>query len=889
MLPSSSLAGAANVAPRSGVIVIHAPSGPALTTTSTNWETIPQMKGAITLRSTSDLAITFCARADTSAADKRMFVRVLVDGQPANPSDVVFAAGSGLHSHCFTFVKNGVGLGQHAVVVQWRVDAGGTNSISERNLTITFAPADAEELALLAVAAPSGPDQVHSGGWSDIPNLSGTIQLAATSDLAISLHAEAYTTNNARCFVRALVDGQVASPHDAVLVLGGFNGARTFTFTKEGVGPGSHQVQLQWLVDDVGQGHLGDRTLLAIGAKQTDAKHVGHLLVATESPWLTTTSQAWSNVPDLNGSFYMPSMGDVTIQFVAAVCATGENKRLFLRALLDGQPTEPSDNVLVMNACDGAYAFAFVKRNVGRGQHTVQLQWLIDSGGTGAIADRTMTVHSFTRQVPILFVAMESDRGAADYAYGGYFASSVAETVGGQRVFRGYVAERLFLGFPSIADYFLENSADRLHLVWTTPRGALGPYMKQYNEKYYREQVPDPFTTMKVEALTRADQDFDYSLYDRNGNGTVTRDELFLNVIFYYDMTFGEVRNVPAIVTNDGVTLDANWTATVYTPDFRETEIGVFVHELSHAIVNAGDMYETTWDPTAPGPYSLMDQHGGHPHLDPYHKLHAGNWFDPITVNQDGYYDIAAVENQPQIFKLRDPGSHQGEYFLVENRQRISYDSNLPDTGLAVWHIDEPRGAENYRTAVEMAPACGATNPVQWQNYLYDGAGSLWGVDLSDSTAPAQLRWHDGGLTHMGVWAVPASSEIMRVYLDVPGAGILVDVQPASATAPSGGTATFQVRLVNTGLSADTFTLGSSLPGGWTTWSANPVSLASYEERIVDLTVRPTWTGQNEIPFDVAAQSTTNPIILTNHPATIQRAETTTGKIYVPLTLKPQP
>lgn len=40
---------------------------------------------------------------------------------------------------------------------------------------------------------------------------------------------------------------------------------------------------------------------------------------------------------------------------------------------------------------------------------------------------------------------------------------------------------------------------------------------------------------------------------------------------------------------------------------------------------------------------------------------------------------------------FESPGN--GEYFLVENRQRVGYDAALPGSGLLVWHIDETRTA----------------------------------------------------------------------------------------------------------------------------------------------------------------------------------------------------
>ena len=89
---------------------------------------------------------------------------------------------------------------------------------------------------------------------------------------------------------------------------------------------------------------------------------------------------------------------------------------------------------------------------------------------------------------------------------------------------------------------------------------------------------------------------------------------------------------------------------------------------------------------------------------------------------------IDAVEQYPDIYKLADP-THPGEYFLIENRQKTGYDAGLPNSGLAIWHINE-NTADVYRNGVMIEPACGPTNPIQWDQYLYDGTGTPWGQDF---------------------------------------------------------------------------------------------------------------------------------------------------------------
>ena len=390
----------ASMAQYSGLLVIDTPSGPQVTTTLTTWSDVPGMNGGFSLAGTSDAAITFCAESLVSAG-KRMFVRAVVDGLPASPSDVVFANDSMTpHSRCFTFVKNGMGSGYHTVTIQWLVDSGGTAYMGDRTTHITWAQDGADELALLAVAAPSGADQIFTGGaaWADVANVTGDIYLAAVSDLAITFSAEAYATGGKRIFVRARMDGAVASPSDEILVNGGYLGVRSFTFMVKDVQPGAHNVRIQAYVDSAGgDGHIADRTLKVVGARVNQPIHAGHLFVAAPSgPDVTTASQAWSDVPDLSGAIYVPALGDLAVTFTAEINASGAG-RIFARALLDGATVSPSDVVHTTGGWNGTHAFSFVKRNVAVGLHTVKIQWKVDASNTAYAGDRTMTAYTFAK------------------------------------------------------------------------------------------------------------------------------------------------------------------------------------------------------------------------------------------------------------------------------------------------------------------------------------------------------------------------------------------------------------------------------------------------------------------------------------------------------------
>lgn len=845
-----------------GVVVVSAPSGPDVTTTDNVWQDIPKMKARIVTPLAGDLIVTFCAEVD--AIGGQVWLKVTDNNVSLAPDDVVFSAGSNGASHCFTFVKNNAPAGFHVIRALWNAgSATTTGSMGDRTMTITFASSAADELRLLAVAAPSGATLNTPSTWTDIPGLGGTLTLPSSSNLAITFSGEAYTDGGNRLFVRALVDDELASASDAVVAVAGYIGTRAYTFIQQNAAAGVHNVRLQYSCDVADQCHVSDRTMTVVAAGLGDTRQVVSAFnPAPSGPWQTTTNTTWENMPDTYSSFFSPSEADLAIQLTASIYLNIAG-RIFVRALIDGQPTSPSDVQFEDGSWTGSHAFTFVVHNLPRGSHTLQIQWGVD-GGTGYLGDRTTTAWGFASQHSVLMVAMESDRGLEGYEYGGLFSDSVVDDVGGVRTFKPYVRERLFGEAPSVAGYFLENSFGNYYMV---DAGVRGPYLKQYDEYYYRNYVPDPFNTMLLEALQRVDQDnFDFSLYDRDGNGIVTSKELVTLVALYQDTEDGFVRSIPDYNTDDGVLLNNSSFPHVYLPDFQTAEqIGLIAHEQAHVLINAGDMYETSWDPTAPGPYSLMDQHFNHSHLDPYHKLHTGSWFESIPVDVDGYVIVHAVEEQPDIYKLSDP-SHPGEYFLVENRQKIGYDAGLPDSGLAIWHINENE-ADVFRDGVMIEPACGPTNPIQWGNYLYDGAGSPWGLDFWRGSSGSNSRWVNGTDSKIGVWAIPPTSDSMWVFLDRPGSGILVDILPNELPVGAGIGSTVQIRLVNTGPSPDTFTLSSSLPGSWLQWSQNPVTLNSYEERFISVKVTPpASTPAGLVDYSITATGAAVPYPSTTHP-----------------------
>jgi M6 family metalloprotease-like protein len=130
--------------------------------------------------------------------------------------------------------------------------------------------------------------------------------------------------------------------------------------------------------------------------------------------------------------------------------------------------------------------------------------------------------------------------------------------------------------------------------------------------------------------------------------------------------------------------------------------IGIIVHEMSHAIFAAPDLYDTKNGGLGIGVYGLMalgmwnstsGVAGNSPkELSAYFK-YKNNWADVKVINKSGEVTVNSSDtNKEEIIKI--PVTDK-EYFLIENISNAGYDKGMGyyvgghKGGLAIWHIDE--------------------------------------------------------------------------------------------------------------------------------------------------------------------------------------------------------
>jgi M6 family metalloprotease-like protein len=129
-------------------------------------------------------------------------------------------------------------------------------------------------------------------------------------------------------------------------------------------------------------------------------------------------------------------------------------------------------------------------------------------------------------------------------------------------------------------------------------------------------------------------------------------------------------------------------------------EIGVFSHELGHAF-GLPDLYDTddsdgkhagagNWDLMASGSWGCNGASAASPcHMGAWSKAVLG-WANVTTLPDGadlGTLTLPPVETSGTVYRV-DAGDGSGEYFLLENRQRLGFDQGLFGEGLLIWQVD---------------------------------------------------------------------------------------------------------------------------------------------------------------------------------------------------------
>lgn len=324
-------------------------------------------------------------------------------------------------------------------------------------------------------------------------------------------------------------------------------------------------------------------------------------------------------------------------------------------------------------------------------------------------------------------------------------------------------------------------------------------------------------------ALVKTDAAVDYALYDTDGNGAITPDELLIIFILagkeysFYDDPYSagvwahqsciySPTNTPSL---DGVSVMGCAKAGNYAV-FGERHIqenigydedatiGIIAHELGHAAFDLPDLYDTSNASAGIGYFGLMasgmwgmkdaqDSYGNTPvPMMAWSRIHNG-WIHPETVEQTDTAGIALNDTASETYNIAMLLVGNGQCFLLENRSGDGYDAGLNIIygyyrgGLALWHIDQAvidngsvmnvvnADASHKGVDLEEAAEAGLDDdyafPGHARNLFWLGNSTRFAADTTPSS-----RRYDGSDSGVSVTDISAPGPVMTCSVTNPNA-----------------------------------------------------------------------------------------------------------------------
>ena len=285
----------------------------------------------------------------------------------------------------------------------------------------------------------------------------------------------------------------------------------------------------------------------------------------------------------------------------------------------------------------------------------------------------------------------------------------------------------------SARDYFIASS----NSLFQPTFDVYGPYTLPKTLNYYGENDywgnDKNAEQMILDACTLAyNAGVDFSQYDTDGDG-------YVDNVFVFYAGYSEASGAPAntiwphswqVVSNKN---NAPYFGSVRVYEYACSSelknahgseidgIGTFVHEFSH-VLGLPDLYKTNgglavnleqWDVMDAGCYNGPGNNGDvPPHYSAYEMFYMG-WLTPEILTESGNYSLQPLESsQKKAFLVAKNNSHNlngqspnaTEFYMIENRQKTSFDTYLPGSGLLITRINFNQYKWNANTVNNSSP-----------------------------------------------------------------------------------------------------------------------------------------------------------------------------------------
>lgn len=318
----------------------------------------------------------------------------------------------------------------------------------------------------------------------------------------------------------------------------------------------------------------------------------------------------------------------------------------------------------------------------------------------------------------------------------------------------------------SVRDYFLDSSSGSYDLTFD----VFGPVELEKDISFYGQNFPGGDLNawnMVIEACQQLDDVIDFTLYDYDKDGAVDNIYVFyaglgeanggeaytvwqhaaeVETIAERQFVFDGMRVNRYACSNE---LKPIYDAATQTRELHLEGIGVVCHEFTH-VLGFPDLYDVeSSGQFTPASWSLMDIGSYNnnsrtpPAFSAYERMSMG-WLAPQTLSaQPADVRLPAIRHNAALLIPTQQG--EGEFFVLENRQKEGWDAYLPGHGMLVWHI---------------------TYDQQLWDHNRVNASSLQGIDLVEADNVRNEETRDGdafpgtaGITALSATTIPALTD----------------------------------------------------------------------------------------------------------------------------------
>lgn len=259
----------------------------------------------------------------------------------------------------------------------------------------------------------------------------------------------------------------------------------------------------------------------------------------------------------------------------------------------------------------------------------------------------------------------------------------------------------------SVRDYYRFASQGQLDYI----SDIYGPYTSIYPMSYYGSNSTiggsDAHAVdLCIEAMRNLPDSIDFSIYDNDGDGLI--DNVHIIYAGFGEEAGGSSEAIWAHEYPHRIALknEIGYSLAGYScsPELRGykgdkiSHIGVVCHELGHSL-GAMDYYDTNYDTggkfDGTGQWDIMAQGSWNddgrtpPNFNPYVRSSVFGWNTQTLLTPDLQIVMPKMEedNAEQSVVYRIETNSEGDYFLLENRQKDGFDAALPGAGLMIYHV----------------------------------------------------------------------------------------------------------------------------------------------------------------------------------------------------------